>query len=100
MLISEFGAVCHACRLRPGIFVDHDHFSGIVRGLLCVHCNTHVDECAHASGCPWADYLNDPPAARMKIRYPKLAVLLRKHQRKIDYLGFDPFAHLRVRFRS
>lgn len=43
----------------------------MVRGYLCVDCNSRVDQCLHASGCAFADYLNDPPAFRLRLVYPK-----------------------------
>jgi hypothetical protein len=70
-LVREFGAKCSTCRQHWGTHVDHDHFTGRVRGLLCAGCNSHVDACPHASGCPFADYLNHPPAARLDLRYPR-----------------------------
>lgn len=36
-LIQHGGSRCHACGLRTGVIVDHDHFTGTVRGLLCSH---------------------------------------------------------------
>jgi recombination endonuclease VII len=91
-LVAALGRVCHACGLRPGASIDHDHFTGLVRGLLCRYCNTHIDGCLHASGCVWADYLNNPPAAHLRLRYPKPERVGRSDRaaEKIEYLGFDP----------
>src|SRR5699024_3690452 len=69
-LIEAGGPDCHACGLRIGVVVDHDHITGMVRGLLCQHCNAWIDQCPHLDGCPWADYLNSPPAAQLHLRYP------------------------------
>lgn len=69
MLIDTFGRACAICGVAPGVFVDHDHFSGLVRGFLCVDCNSRVDWCPHLRGCLFADYLNDPPAFSMALQY-------------------------------
>lgn len=90
-LIDELGAACHACRGDYGVFVDHDHCTGIVRGLLCRRCNNCIDRCLHRSGrdCLWSDYLDSPPAAPMALVYPKKGTT-RVHREKVAYLGFDP----------
>lgn len=67
-----------------------DHFTGLVRGLLCRNCNSRVDWCVHVSGCPWADYLNNPPAAHLQLIVPNRRLSAGERDR-IDYLGFNPF---------
>ena len=93
-LVRRFGPLCSTCGEQWGTYVDHDHFTGVVRGLLCTGCNSHIDRCPHASGCAFADYLNQPPAARLGLRYPRSPraepdpdgrVAL-----KVAALGFDP----------
>ena len=31
--------LCAICAVRPAVHVDHDHESGLVRGILCFNCN-------------------------------------------------------------
>jgi hypothetical protein len=38
-LIESQGGVCAICQERPAVHVDHDHVTGVVRGVLCFPCN-------------------------------------------------------------
>ncbi|WP_078949505.1 endonuclease domain-containing protein [Streptomyces mutabilis] len=76
-LTPLIGPGCHGCHRSPGVFIDHDHGTGRVRGLLCVYCNTHIDQCPHPAGCEWADYLNAPPAWQYNRKY-----LDRSHEKR------------------
>jgi hypothetical protein len=70
-LIASYGPQCAACGARFGAFVDHDHDTDLVRGLLCIWCNSHVDTCPHLpTRCLYAAYLARPPAAGLALRYP------------------------------
>lgn len=45
ILVEQNGrcAICiRKCRERRNLCVDHDHGSGVVRGLLCTRCNTAI----------------------------------------------------------
>ena len=58
-LAKEQGGRCAICSLERKLFVDHDHETGRVRGLLCHHCNAAL---GHLSEAPevvaaLADYL-------------------------------------------
>jgi Recombination endonuclease VII len=91
-LTKEFGGGCHACRRGLAAAVDHDHRTGLVRGLLCRNCNSRIDSCPHLAGCPWADYLNNPPAAALKLRYPKpRKPASTGYLARVEYLGFGLF---------
>jgi hypothetical protein len=93
LLIAEFGSLCQACRVAPSGVIDHDHFTGLIRGLLCHYCNGRIDRCVHISGCPWADYLNAPPAACLQLTMPNRGKrLTTKQLRRVEYLGFNPLA--------
>ncbi|MGI5521831.1 endonuclease domain-containing protein [Micromonospora sp. CA-259024] len=86
------GRWCHACGCRVGTSIDHDHFTNQVRGLLCRPCNNQIEYCMHLTGCPFADYLNDPPARDLGLAYPHPDRV--RHTTadalRVAYLGFDP----------
>jgi hypothetical protein len=92
-LVSALGRNCHACHRRAGVDVDHDPLTLQIRGLVCKTCNNHVESCPHVSDCPWADYLNSPPATPLQLIYPRPASAYRAYRKKITALGFDPFPH-------
>ncbi len=39
-LIEGQNGVCACCQIGPAEHVDHDHETGMVRGILCVNCNS------------------------------------------------------------
>ncbi|MFF0092696.1 endonuclease domain-containing protein [Streptomyces canus] len=97
-LVDALGPDCHLCHALPGAMVDHDYATGLVRGLLCKFCNRVVEECPHVDGCPKADYMTNPPAAHLVLRYPPSLAWKPKEstrQQKIALLGFDPLAEWR-----
>ncbi|WP_316782903.1 endonuclease domain-containing protein [Streptomyces sasae] len=94
-LIEEMGEACQACGSLPGVYVDHDHVTGQVRGLLCADCNTRVDGCPHPDGCVYASYLAAPPAAPLGLTYPNHRKVWATEKAKIEFVGLDPYAHLR-----
>lgn len=69
-LVEALGFGCVTCPDPWATKIDHDHLTGLVRGYLCGACNTVVDLCRHLSGCRFADYLANPPAAPLCIEYP------------------------------
>lgn len=64
--------MCAVCQERPGQVLDHDHDTGMARGLLCRSCNVQEGQCANGIvHCPAAEdrpkrcfpeYRADPPA--------------------------------------
>lgn len=93
-LVEALGPYCHLCTVHPGSMVDHDHETGLVRGLLCALCNRSLEQCPHVSGCPKSDYMARPPAARLGLMYPSHLEWKPKEStrvEKIELLGFDPF---------
>lgn len=70
-LLEAQGGVCAVCKQSRSkrLDVDHDHRTGIVRGLCCARCNRQLlarglrDDPQIARNA--ASYLEDPPAPRI-----------------------------------
>lgn len=70
-LLTYQGGICYICQRRPvskRLAVDHDHATGLVRGLLCRGCNRDV--LGHLRDSIQAlhravNYLESPPAQRI-----------------------------------
>jgi hypothetical protein len=91
-LVRQLGALCHACGKLHGAVVDHDHFSGLVRGHLCIVCNPRIDFCTHVDECQFATYLNHPPASALGLLYPRSSWERRTELdlARIAHFGFNP----------
>ena len=91
-ILSVQNGCCVGCRMPPTnkrLVVDHDHITGEVRGLLCDACNRAIGQLRDdpATARRLADYLEDPPAAKiipdersapvgpLKPRLPELAAV-------------------------
>lgn len=97
-IIEEFGPWCMICGEDYGIYLDHDHLTHRVRGLVCHECNLWVDRCWHKNGCWRSDYLNDSPLTHLDLVYPDSASTRRseKYRRTVRIIEtYDNFAHLR-----
>jgi Recombination endonuclease VII len=57
-LIQKQGGLCAVCLKRPATQVDHDHTTGVVRGIVCLLCNA-------AMGA----FRDDPKLIRRAIAY-------------------------------
>lgn len=90
-LLNALGGACSSCGVSVGRVIDHDHFTGAVRGLLCLVCNNRVDQCIHprSGDCRYARYLNDPPALQLGLRYPVRHRHREPDQIRAEILGFD-----------
>jgi hypothetical protein len=56
---------CAGCGYRGDLVIDHDHDTGLVRGLLCRSCNTFEP---HAEpGTTLAMYRERPPVAILQL---------------------------------
>lgn len=70
-LLESQGGGCAICGRPPKnvrLSVDHDHKTGLTRGLLCWHCNTRLLGAARENPQALrnaADYLESPPAVRV-----------------------------------
>ena len=46
VLVAKQGGKCALCRERLARHVDHDHLSGVVRGVFCFRCNSGLGQFA------------------------------------------------------
>jgi hypothetical protein len=81
VLVKKFGHGCMTCPNPWAAVIDHEHLTGHVRGYLCRDCNVRVDACSHPDDCPYADYLNAPPAATLGLVHPQ-------HQQRMRQAGY------------
>lgn len=68
-ILALQGGVCAICKLPPKkmrLAVDHDHKTGLIRGLLCSICNRAIarfrDDLERFKAC--VEYFTTPPATR------------------------------------
>lgn len=74
-------AICHNKPKKIRLAVDHDHKSGLVRGLLCTHCNHKLLGAAHDNIeilNRAVEYLTTPPAALLNLTVPEKPKKTRK----------------------
>lgn len=67
-MLERQKGVCAICSVTPTrfLFVDHDHITDALRGLLCLRCNTlvgYLEKCAEHLTRAHA-YIANPPALR------------------------------------
>lgn len=55
---------CATCGARGGLVIDHDHDTGLIRGLLCRSCN--IVE-GHSDGPLWQAYRRQNPATMLGL---------------------------------
>jgi len=68
--LEEFqGGKCGICGRGGDLIVDHDHKTGMVRGLLCVGCNNeegrHGGDCEEWFYCPICLWRHAPATQRL-----------------------------------
>lgn len=57
---------CAAC-IDPPKVIDHDHSTGLVRGLLCYSCNTLEGFCKNTFDRRFSPYRENPPARELGL---------------------------------
>jgi len=64
-----YGGLCPLCQRKPGMDVDHDHQSKMLRGLLCRRCNQALGLLGDnlESIRRVIDYLENGPARILKV---------------------------------
>lgn len=92
-ILADQGGVCAICGLKAdALVVDHDHDTGVIRGLLCHKCNSalgHLQD-SYFAVCRAADYLKPG-----QVRYPDIAVPVRT-QRIMRRLFMDEDAGISI----
>lgn len=85
-ILAFQGGGCFICgRLEPNRYmpVDHNHKTGMVRGLLCNTCNRLIGAYKESTACfeRIVEYLKDPPAPKA-LGEPRFGVLgpITKHR--------------------
>jgi hypothetical protein len=59
---------CALCGRRARLVTDHDHQTGLVRGMLCTGCNTAEGMNRLATVGPYAAYRERDPASILGVR--------------------------------
>lgn len=62
------------CHKAGKLLVEHDHQTGIIRGLVCNQCNVLLAKRPVPSFLHW--YVKNPPLVKFKIPYERTAMLL------------------------
>lgn len=71
-LVTWHDGCCAFCGKRvTALIVDHDHKTGVVRGLLCGGCNIREASLTTSGASEWVAYRTNPPAMSLglSIRY-------------------------------
>jgi hypothetical protein len=64
-MIRTQQGMCAICRREPAVHVDHDHETGLVRGVLCFNCNGGLGQ-----------FKDDSTSLLRAVRYLESAILV------------------------
>lgn len=68
--------LCAVCRQRDkNLVVDHDHGSGLIRGILCYGCNSKESKASFRHEPGFVTYRKEPPASRLSLQVPYTAYM-------------------------
>ncbi|MCP2342614.1 endonuclease domain-containing protein [Actinomadura rupiterrae] len=90
-LLARQGGICVICLSAAGVHVDHDHDTGLVRGMLCFKCNNGLgqfeDEVGRVEGA--AEYLEgrSSHSRRLWLETGKTSILGQSRRRLETWRG-------------
>jgi hypothetical protein len=88
-LLTRQNGKCLICALRPATNLDHNHYTGADRAMLCNGCNTMLGR-RHEDASLLRRLAEEARAPRIAARQPLLATRYERAAMYLDVFGHDP----------